>query len=103
MADVERLAGILPAEQLPDLVGDLERLKAVAMTRLLEDAAPNASSNEPDQLLTVEEAAGRLAVSKDHLYRHADEFPFSVRVSPQVLRFSELGIAEFIRQRQGIS
>jgi predicted DNA-binding transcriptional regulator AlpA len=54
----------------------------------------------PDQFLTVRNAARRLKVSKKWLYRHADELPYTRRVSPKVLRFSERGIEEALaRQR----
>ena len=43
----------------------------------------------PDRLLEVSEAAKRLGVSKDYLYRHAKQWPFAVRVGPGQLRFSE--------------
>ena len=54
-----------------------------------------------DRLLTVEEAARKLAVSDDWLYRHADKLPFTVRIGDRHLRFSAAGIEKFIRQRAG--
>ena len=49
---------------------------------------------------SVEEAARKLGKSKDHLYRHAGDYPFTVRDGSS-LRFSEQGIEKFIRQRVG--
>ena len=53
-----------------------------------------------DRLLTVEEAATKLGTSRDWLYRHADQLPFTVRVSRHV-RFSAQGIDRYIRVRTG--
>jgi hypothetical protein len=52
--DLERLARELPADRLPDLIGDLERAKAVAWARL---ATPTPTRTEPEPLLTAEELA----------------------------------------------
>lgn len=93
--DILRAARELPAEQLPDLIGELERAKATAWARLL---APTAVPVEHDQLLGVAEAASRLGVSEDYLYRHHREYPFARRQGRKVL-FSALSIDRFIRQK----
>ncbi len=59
-------------------------------------AAPRA-----DRLLHVAEAAHRLGIAKATLYRNADEYPFTRRVRPRCLRFSELGIEAYQHERQG--
>ena len=53
-----------------------------------------------ERLLDVGEAADRLSVSKDYLYRHGRNLPFRVRVGRR-LRFSATGLARYIRTRQG--
>ena len=67
---------------------------------LISDHRATAYAPDDDRLLTVEEAAGRLAQTGDWLYRHADELPFTVRVGRHV-RFSSQGIDRYIRQRAG--
>ncbi len=52
-----------------------------------------------DKLLTVEEAAERLNVSEDWLYRHAKEFPFSIWLTRRKLRFSSKGIDRYIEEK----
>jgi len=54
----------------------------------------------PDRLLNIGEAAEKLSTSKDWLYRHHRELAFTVRHG-RLLRFSELGIEEYIRMRRG--
>lgn len=54
-----------------------------------------------DCLLGAKEAAARLAVTADYLYRNADKLPFTVRLGPGQLRFSSNGITRYIQTRQG--
>jgi excisionase family DNA binding protein len=84
----------LPAEELPDFIGELESIKATAWARL---AAPTTTPQE--QLLGVPEAARRLGVSEDYLYRHQKEYPFT-RHQGRKLLFSALGIDKHIRQQR---
>jgi predicted DNA-binding transcriptional regulator AlpA len=53
-----------------------------------------------DRLLTIDEAAVVLKTTKDYLYRHWKEFPFTVRLSPRQLRFSAKGIERYIEEMQ---
>jgi len=55
--------------------------------------------SEPDSLLDVPTAARRLGVSRDWLYRHAHQLPFTVRQG-RLLRFSSHGIDRYIKARQ---
>lgn len=82
LARLERFVEDLPLAELPGFIGQRE------------------GPAEPDRLLTVAEAAQRLGLSKDHLYRHANAYPFVVRLGSR-LRFSERGFERYIRQRQG--
>lgn len=85
----------LQAEELPAFIGALESVKATAWARL---AAP-APTQEHDELLSVEVAAERLGVSRDYLYRHSREYPFTRRQGRKLL-FSALGIEKHIRQNK---
>jgi hypothetical protein len=85
----------LPPEELPDLIGELESVKAVAWARL---TAPTPTTQEHDELLDVAIAAGRFCISSDYLYRHSREYPFTRRQGRKLL-FSALGIERYIRQK----
>lgn len=85
----------LPADELPRLLGDLEEIRCTAMSRL---TAPVLSPPQSDELLDVNEAARRLGTSKDYLYRHHARLPFTRRMGRN-LRFSALGIENYIRQQ----
>lgn len=94
----EEVARVLGADALGDALGEAERLKARLWTRLYSEGAPR--PQEGDRLLDVVEAAKRLAVSTDTLYRKARELPFTVRIGGNV-RFSAQGISRYIATRQG--
>ena len=57
-------------------------------------------TSEEDRLLTVDDAAFKLGVTKDWLYRRAKSLPFTVRPSPGTVRFSLRGIEKYFRQRR---
>lgn len=92
---VLRAAKELPVEQLPGLLGELEECRCTAMARL---TMPVPVQSQADELLHVEEAARRLGISKDFLYRHHSDFSFTRRVGSRLL-FSAFGIERYIRQR----
>lgn len=107
IAALEKVIAEISLDEIPHHLGNLERLKVSLWTRMMSTpAAPDGFSGttrtaDGDQLLTVEEAAQKLSVPKDWLYRHSKKLPFSVRLGPRHLRFSARGIEKFIRQRQG--
>ncbi len=78
---------------LPALLGELEQVRYTAIARLSEPTLP--VLREPGRLLPVEEAANRLSISTDYLYRHADNYPFTRRIGGRLL-FSSIGIDQFV-------
>ena len=88
-------------EEIPDIIGELERVKALLWARL---AVPTAQSNGAgeDRLLGVEQAAERLGVTENWL-RHRSELPFVVKLSEGVVRYSSRGIDRWIATRAGRS
>lgn len=95
LQDPSRVAEI-PVQEIPVIVGDLERLKALLFARLV--AIPSNGDGQPgrppeaDRLLPPEEAAPLLGVTVKWLYRHAKRLPFTRRLSRKALRFSEAGL-----------
>lgn len=90
---VLQMAERLPCEQLPALMGELEQVRCVALARLTTQTMPASS----DELLEPGEAAQKLKVSLDYLYRHSSQFPFTRRLG-KALRFSKTGIEDYIRE-----
>jgi excisionase family DNA binding protein len=99
LREAEAFAPSLTDEDLPAALGEIERLRVVFSAKLAARCA-QVPAAEPDRLLDVEEAARRLAVSSDTLYRRAKDLPFTVRLG-HLVRFSSAGIDRFIRTRQG--
>ncbi len=94
--DVLRAARELPAEDLPTLIGQLEAAKATAWQRLA--GKPEPANGDHDELLAVPEAARRLGISEDYLYRHQSDYAFTRRQGRKLL-FSAQGIDRHIRQK----
>lgn len=113
-------AGLFEVPRLEELVADPEKVtvldahttrvlrkQAIIALNLLYDhdlerehADVDSVAPKRDRLLGVEEAAARLGVTADWLYRHHKDLPFTVRHGRPV-RFSELGIEQYIRKRRG--
>jgi excisionase family DNA binding protein len=93
LPDIENLAGSLPVNQLPDLIGQLAKAQALAFSRLLSPAPVPQS----DELITVDEATAPLGMSKEYIYRNAKTLPFVRKVGRSV-RCSKSGIQAYIRR-----
>lgn len=87
-------------EELPNLIGNLEALKAVAWSRITTANARAGAAAHADENLSVAEAARRLGISRHYLYRHAHRFPFTVKIGRRVL-FSTRGLEVWLQRRQG--
>lgn len=94
--DPTRIASV-PVAQIPAFLMQLSALQTAMATRLITTQQP---STEADTLLTVDEAAERLGVSADWLYRRTQTLPFVVRVGRHV-RYSAHGIDKYIRSHVG--
>jgi hypothetical protein len=103
LAELARELGHLeasPSDHLSGLICQLAALQNVLAAQLvstLQDSS-DAARGDGDRLLTVAQAAERLACSADWLYRH--RLPFAVRNGRQ-LRFSAHGLERYIRHRAG--
>lgn len=93
----------LPREDVPDVLSEVEALRARLWARLTRPerngGPPQAEDNGADRLLTVEELAEVLNVDERYVYRRADRWPFTVRLSERKLRFSEEGLQRWLRTR----
>lgn len=56
---------------------------------------------DADRLLTVEQVAERLNVSVDWVYDNAKKFPFTRKLGPKMLRFSERGLQKYLETTRG--
>lgn len=96
--DPAQMARVNP-EQIPALLAQLSAVQSSMAARLLEASGEAAAPHE-DTLIGAEDAAKRLGVSTDWIYRRTRSLPFVVRVGRHV-RFSSTGIDRYIKSRVG--
>lgn len=82
------------------IIAQLAELETSRAALLAELIALNTKHEPEDRLLTVQEAAEILSVTTDWLYRHADEFRFTVRPGAGQLRFSSVGLQNYLRRER---
>jgi predicted DNA-binding transcriptional regulator AlpA len=94
----------LPADQIPQLLGDLETVKALLWARLIsrleEGKVRREEAVSDGNLLTAQQAAPLLGVKPKWLYRNAKKLPFAHRLSRKTLRFSESGLQKWRAQKR---
>ena len=81
-------------DEVPTMLGQLREVEARLLQRL--HTAPVSAPSQSEQLLDVAEAAARLKVGEDWLYRHWKQLPFA-RKCDFGLRFSEAELNAYIR------
>jgi predicted DNA-binding transcriptional regulator AlpA len=52
-----------------------------------------------DRLLTINQVAQRLAVSKDWIYRNGKRLAFTRKLGPKIVRFSEIGLEKWLKDK----
>ena len=84
-----------------DLLVKVNSLQSILLGRLAcLSQSVSKSSIQNDRLLDVNETAKKLSVSTDWLYRNSNKLPFTRRLGPRKLRFSDRGIEKYIKSRQ---
>lgn len=90
LAALDELIARVPPSDLPALVVALSaRLSAVGGLALQTAAAEGRTSRAlegPDRNVSAKEAASRLGVSTEYLYKNARIFPFAVRIGRRLPR-----------------
>ena len=75
----------------------LEQFRAIVREEI--KAAGN-GNGKADRLLDPAEAAKLLSVSEDWLYHQAKRLPFTRKLGPRLLRFSEQGILKWMETKK---
>ena len=97
IADPENVDTLSHGETM-DVLARIVALQPILIGRLAS-LGSDKKEIKSDTLLNVEEASERMGMSTDWLYRHAKELPFTKRIGPRQLRFSEAGIEKYIKNR----
>jgi len=90
-----------------NILGDALRaeIKEIVREALREERAEKtgASGAEKDTLLTADEAAKLMGVSRRWVYRNSGKLGFARRINRKTLRFSAAGLRRWIAARSRIS
>jgi predicted DNA-binding transcriptional regulator AlpA len=88
---------------MSETVSSLESALEGLLRRIIREeigAFKGELNGQEDRLLDAEEAASRLSVSADWLYRNAKRLPFTRKLGPKMLRFSCQGIQKYLATRK---
>src|SRR3954462_12917652 len=89
-------------ERLGTIVADLTSLLA-KLNGSQVPAQRGESSMTRDRLLTVAEVANRLGLSRSHVYKQARHWPFTRKLSNKALRFSEVGLEQWMNSSDRVA
>jgi predicted DNA-binding transcriptional regulator AlpA len=103
-------ASEVPLEQIPALVAKvaseqaaLSAIQGVLTARLLVTPTSHDSGADPDRLLTAEEVAHLLGVTKRWVQRRARRLPFARQISVRSVRYSESGLRRWLATRRDLA
>jgi excisionase family DNA binding protein len=82
------------------LIAELAALQAYAAARLRTTDQGPPSPAAGDRALTAQEAARRLGLSTDWIYRNKDRLPFTIAAGRRSVRFSERGLERWLTRRR---
>jgi len=98
LADPARIPEV-PAAELPAILAELERVKALLWARLVAgNGGGHETRGKEDRMLDVTAAAERSGMSKAWLYQNHQGLPFAKKVGRKVL-FSEAGLTRWLASR----
>ena len=88
-------------DDLRDLIiTDYTNIQGVLTARLLVTPAVHDSGTDGDRLLTAEEVAHLLGVTKRWVQRRARRLPFARRISDHAIRYSQSGLKRWMSNRK---
>ena len=102
--DLRAIIEHVSQDELPDLLGELARLEALAHVRLRQNGTapsePKPNIEPQEKLIDTKAACEILNVPLRWLYDRADRLPFTRRLGPQTLRWSEPGLRRWLKTRR---
>jgi excisionase family DNA binding protein len=58
-------------------------------------------ARDNDRLVTIDQVASRLSVSKDRVHRNEKRLNFTRKLGPKLVRLSESGLQKWLRDEEG--
>jgi len=97
VADDPTLARELPSTAIAALLAKCAALQSALAAALLDSRqTPQNAADGEDRLLTVDEAAAKLSVTREWLYRRGKRLGLAVKLSDGTLRFSSVALEAYI-------
>ena len=101
---LESAIAAVDRDELPQVIGELARLEALARLRLSENGRslerPAPDIRPLGKLIDANAAARLLGTNVRWLYDRADELPFTRRLGPRTLRFDEAALRRWLDTRR---
>jgi predicted DNA-binding transcriptional regulator AlpA len=94
---MDQLTAKPTAPETPAFTLTVAQLREIVREEIQAARAPH---QDADRLLDAEEAAKVLSMSTDWLYRQAKKLPFTRKLGPKMLRFSQQGILKWLATRK---
>ena len=88
----------IPAEQIPEALGEIATVQARLLQRLLIPVNGEEPSTDRDFNLTPDDVANRLGKTRRWVYRHGKELG-GKHLGHRTLRFSEAGVRRYLACR----
>src|SRR5260221_14592544 len=98
VADAPTLARELPSTAFAALLAKCAALQSALAAALLDSRqTPKNSADGEDRLVTVDEAAAKLSVTREWLYRRGKRLGLAVKLGDGTLRFSSIALDAYIK------
>ncbi len=98
VADDPTLARELPSTAIAALLAKCAALQSALAAALLDSRqTPQNAADGEDRLLTVDEAAAKLSVTREWLYRRGKRLGLAVKLGDGTLRFSSTALDAYIK------
>jgi hypothetical protein len=98
VADDPTLARELPSTAIAALLAKCAALQSALAAALLDSRqTPKNSADGEDRLVTVDEAAAKLSVTREWLYRRGKRLGLAVKLGDGTLRFSSIALDAYIK------
>ncbi len=79
--------------------GNLENALFELVRQAVRAEVQEISRRNDDRLLTIDQVAQRLSVSKDWVYRNGKKFTFPRKLGPKMIRFSEIDLQKWLKDK----
>lgn len=87
----------MPESKAEMYSGSLENALFELVRQAVRAEVQEISRRNEDRLLTIDQLAQTLSVSKDWVYRNEKRFTFTRRLGPKMIRFSETALQKWLK------